>query len=90
MSLLKNPTLCIRSAVEVAASDTGSTDSGGSTSPINPIGKREHGRAQNEDKESRRRMTESKVLSLLKVLKLLLYRIMSGSTVASVQGHNLL
>jgi hypothetical protein len=36
---LENPTLCDRSAVEAAASDSGSTDSGGSTSPVNPIEK---------------------------------------------------
>jgi hypothetical protein len=56
LHLLENPRLCDRSAVE-AASDTSGTDNGGSTSPVNHIGKREHGRAQNEGKESRRRMT---------------------------------
>jgi hypothetical protein len=54
MHLLENPRLCDRRAVE-AASD--STDNGGSTSPVYHIGKREHGRAQNEGKESRRRLT---------------------------------
>jgi hypothetical protein len=53
---LENPRLCDRSAVE-ASSDSDSTDIGGSTSPVNPIGKREFGRAQNEGKESRRRLT---------------------------------
>jgi hypothetical protein len=54
LHLLENPRLCDRSAVE-AASD--STDNGGSTSPVNHIGKREHDRAQMEGKESRRRLT---------------------------------
>ena len=53
LHLLENPTLCDRSAVETA-SDSDSTDIGGS---VNPIGKREHGRAQNEVKDSRRRLT---------------------------------
>jgi hypothetical protein len=52
--LSENPRLCDRSAVE-AASD--STDNGESTSPVNPIEKREHSRAQTEGKESRRRLT---------------------------------
>jgi hypothetical protein len=58
LHLLENPRLCDRSAVEVAASDSDSdnTDIGGSTSPVNSIGKREHGRTQHEDKESRRRL----------------------------------
>jgi hypothetical protein len=54
LHLLENPRLSDRRAVE-AASD--STDNGGSTSLVNPIGKREHGRTQNEGKESRRRLT---------------------------------
>jgi hypothetical protein len=54
LHLLENPRLCDRRAVE-AASD--STDNGGLTCPVNPIGKREHGRAQTEGKESRRRLT---------------------------------
>jgi hypothetical protein len=54
LHLLENPNLCDRSAVE-AASD--STDYDGSTSPVNPIGKRAHGRAKTEGKESRRRLT---------------------------------
>jgi hypothetical protein len=54
--LLENPRLCDRSAVE-AASDRDSTDIGGSSSPVNPIGKREHGQTQHEGKESRRRLT---------------------------------
>jgi hypothetical protein len=54
LHLLENPTLCDRSAVEVVS---GSTDNGRSTSPTIPSGKREHGRAQHEGKESRRRLT---------------------------------
>jgi hypothetical protein len=54
LHLLENPRLCDRRAVE-AASDN--TDNGGSTSPVYHIGKREHSRAQNEGKESRRRLT---------------------------------
>jgi hypothetical protein len=54
LHLLENPRLCNRRAVE-AASD--STDNGRSTSLVHHIGKREHGRAQNEGKESRRRLT---------------------------------
>jgi hypothetical protein len=57
LHLLENPTLCDRSAVETAASYSDSTDTDGSTSTVNTIGKREHGRAQNEVKESRRRLT---------------------------------
>jgi hypothetical protein len=57
LHLLENPTLCDRSAVENAAGDSDNTDIGGSTSPLIPIGKREHGRVQNEVKESRRRLT---------------------------------
>jgi hypothetical protein len=59
--LLENPALCDRIAVEAAASDTTGIDSNrGSTSRVNSIiGKREHGRAQNEGKESRRRLTGS-------------------------------
>jgi hypothetical protein len=54
--LLENPRLCDRSAVEAPAKD--STDNGGSTSPVNhTTGKRQHGRAQNEGKESCRRLT---------------------------------
>jgi hypothetical protein len=53
LHLLENPRLCDRSAVE-AASDSESADIDESTSRI---GKREHGRAQNESKEARRRMT---------------------------------
>jgi hypothetical protein len=54
LHLLENPRLCDRRAVE-AASD--GTDNGGSMSPVHHIGKREHGRTQNEGKESRRRLT---------------------------------
>jgi hypothetical protein len=52
--LLENPNLCDRSAVEAASE---STDDCGSGSPVNNIGEREHGRAQTEGKESRRRIT---------------------------------
>jgi hypothetical protein len=57
LHLLENPKLC-------DASDTGSTDHGGSTSLVRPtsIGKREgHGRAPNEGKESRSRLASPKV-----------------------------
>jgi hypothetical protein len=54
LHLLENPTLCDRSAFEKAG-DRMCTYNGGSTSPVNPIGKREG--AQNEGKESRRRLT---------------------------------
>jgi hypothetical protein len=54
LHLLENPRLCVRSAVE-ATND--STDNDGSTSPVDHIGMREHDRAQNEGKESRRRLT---------------------------------
>jgi hypothetical protein len=54
LHLLENPRLCDRRAVD-AASD--SSDNDGSTSQVNHIGKREHGRAQNEGNESRRRLT---------------------------------
>jgi hypothetical protein len=54
LHLLENPRLCDRRAVEAARD---SIDNGGSTSPVHHIGKREHGRAQNEGKESRRRVT---------------------------------
>jgi hypothetical protein len=54
LHLLENPRLCDRSAVEAASN---STDNGGSTSPVNHTGMREHDRAQNEGKESRRRLT---------------------------------
>jgi hypothetical protein len=48
LHLLENPRLCDRRAVEIV-SDTGSTDNGGSTSPVHhSIGKREHGRTPNE------------------------------------------
>jgi hypothetical protein len=50
LHLLENPRLCDRSAVESANDNT---DNGGSTRPI----KREHGQAQNEGRESRRRLT---------------------------------
>jgi hypothetical protein len=64
LHLLENPRLCDRNAVE-EASDTGITDnSGGSASPANHAGKREHGRAQTEGtegKEYRRRLTSQKV-----------------------------
>jgi hypothetical protein len=53
LHLLENPRLCDRNALE-AASDSDSADMDESTSRI---GKREHGRAQNEGKESRRRLT---------------------------------
>jgi hypothetical protein len=58
LHLLENPRLCDRSAVEVATSDSDSDSANidGSTSPVNPIGKREHGRAPNEGKKSRRRL----------------------------------
>jgi hypothetical protein len=56
LHLLENPTLCDRSAVEASSGST-CTDNGGSTSPVNHIAKREHGRAQNEVKEGRRRLT---------------------------------
>jgi hypothetical protein len=57
LHLLENPTLCDRSAVE-AASESDSTDNNcGSTSLVyHTIGKREHGRAQPEGKEVRRRL----------------------------------
>jgi hypothetical protein len=55
LHLLENPTLCDRSVVE-SASDT-SPDNGGSTSPVNHIGKREHDQALDEGKASRRRRT---------------------------------
>jgi hypothetical protein len=54
LHLLENPRLCDRSAMEIASEIT---DNGGSTSPVNHIIKREHGRAQNVGKESRRRLT---------------------------------
>jgi hypothetical protein len=58
LHLLKNPTMCDRSAVKaVSDSDSTCTDNGGSTSPVNHIGKREHGQVKNEGKESRRRLT---------------------------------
>jgi hypothetical protein len=54
LHLLENPRLSNRGAVK-AASD--GTDNGGSTSPVNHIGKGDHdGRAQNEGKECRRRL----------------------------------
>jgi hypothetical protein len=56
LHLLENPTLCDRSAVEASSRSDG-TDNGGSTSPVNHIGKREHSRVQNAGKESRRRLT---------------------------------
>jgi hypothetical protein len=49
LHLLENPRLCDRRAVEDASD---STDNGGSTSPVN-----QHGLAQNEGMESRRRLT---------------------------------
>jgi hypothetical protein len=52
LHLLENPTLCDRSVVE-SASD--SPDNGGSTSPVNYIGKREHGQALEEGTASRAR-----------------------------------
>jgi hypothetical protein len=56
LHLLENPRLCDRGAVEIVSDD--SIDNGGSTSPVDhSIGKREHGRAQDEGKESRRRLT---------------------------------
>jgi hypothetical protein len=54
LHLLENPRLCDRSAMEI---ESEITDKGGSTSPVNHIGKREHSRAQNVGKESRRRLT---------------------------------
>jgi hypothetical protein len=52
--LLENPRLCDRSAVEMVSDSN--TDNGGSASLVHHIGKREHGRAQDESKESRRRL----------------------------------
>ncbi len=56
LHMLENPTLCDRSAVEASSGST-CTYNGGSTSPVNHIAKREHGRAQNDGKEARRRLT---------------------------------
>jgi hypothetical protein len=54
LHLLENPRLCDRSAI---ATVSHGTDNVGSTSPVNHIEMREHDRAQNEGKESRRRLT---------------------------------
>jgi hypothetical protein len=54
LHLLENPRLCDRGAVEVASDSNGN---GGPSRPVNHIEKREHGRTQNEGKESRRRLT---------------------------------
>jgi hypothetical protein len=63
--LLENPRMCDRSAVEAVASDSDSTENGGSMSPVNhAIGKREYGPAHTECKESRRRLTSQKVDSI--------------------------
>jgi hypothetical protein len=54
LHLLENPRLCDRSAVETTSA---SADNGGLACPVSPIGKREHDRALEEGKESRRRRT---------------------------------